>query len=98
MIVGIAWYRREDYDLLMSMFLDRENLDDTFDEWLSQALQVSDKLTREGLVVEKAIVDPNTFPAWCGSNGLEMDAKGRMQYANECAAKKSKLDLKSLET
>jgi hypothetical protein len=98
MIVGISWYRREDYDLLMSMFLDRENLDDTFDDWHSQALEVSAKLTREGLVVEKAFIDPATFPEWCRANGLKMDAKGRVQYANEWAAKKAKLDSKSPET
>ena len=89
-VTGIAWYRREDYDRIKAMFQDGGNLPDTFDGWLSSAQGLYDKLTREGHVVEKALIDPDTFPDWCRANGVEMDGRGRMGYANECAAKMDK--------
>jgi hypothetical protein len=42
---------------------------------------VSGTLTLEGFNIVKVYIDPETFPAWCKKNGLEMDAKARAQYA-----------------
>lgn len=85
---GIAWYRREDYDRLKAMFKDGWKLADTFDSWLSSAQNTYDKLTCEGQIVEKAYIDPDTFPEWCRAHRKEMDAHGRTAYANECVARK----------
>lgn len=84
--VGVAWYRREDYDRLKAMFSDGIKLADTFDEWLATAQSLCDKLISEGHVVEKAYIDPEAFPQWCRANGKVLDSTGRMAYANECAA------------
>jgi hypothetical protein len=86
--IGIAWYRREDYDRLMSMFPDREKLAGTFDDWLHNAERTYNRLLLEGFVIEKALLDPETFPNWCRANGMKMDAEGRLLYAREYAAKK----------
>jgi hypothetical protein len=79
--VGICWYRPEDYARLMAMFTDRQRLADTYEEWLKEAKKVSGTLTLEGFNIVKVYIDPETFPAWCKKNGLEMDAKARAQYA-----------------
>ena len=82
----------------MSMFPDGKELPDTFDDWHSQALEAYDKLTGEGLVVEKALIDPATFPDWCWANGMKMDTSGRTRYATEWVEKKHKVDSDGLET
>jgi hypothetical protein len=87
-VTGIGWYRREDYDRLKAMFKDGSKLPDTFDSWLQSAQNLYDKLTGQGHVVVKADIDPDTFPEWCRTRGMEMDAKARMAYGNECAADK----------
>lgn len=87
-VTGIAWYRREDYDRLKEMFKDGDKLAATFDRWLAQAQSIYDRLTAEGNVVVKAEISPETFPGWCRAHGMEMDAKARMAYGNECAAEK----------
>src|SRR5450759_3735807 len=92
-VIGIAWYRAEDFERLKAMFTDGWKLPDTFDSWLEHAQQLCDKLTREGQIVEKAYVDPTAFPEWCRAQGMQMDAQGRMAYANECAAKKFRAEI-----
>jgi len=87
-LVGIAWYRREDYDNLKATFKDSEDLPDTFDEWLEKAERVSGTLTGQGIAVVKAYIDPETFPAWCRDHGFEMDKVARMEFGTECAANK----------
>jgi hypothetical protein len=87
-VVGIAWYRRADYDRLMSIFPDREELPDTFEDWLSDAQRTYNELLLNGIIVEKAFLDPETFPKWCRANGMKMDTDGRLRYATEYAASK----------
>ena len=70
------------------MFTDGDKLAATYEGWLTAAQRLYEKLTAEGRVVEKAYIDPETFPEWCRTNGKELDAKGRMAYGNECAARK----------
>ncbi len=89
-VTGIAWYRPEDYTRLRAMFTDGDKLPETYDKWLTAAQGLCDRLTGEGHVIEKAIIDPDTFPDWCRANGKGLDAQGRMAYGNECAARKYK--------
>jgi hypothetical protein len=87
-MTGIAWYRAEDYARLRALFKDGEKLPDTYEAWLTAAQQLYDKLTAQGHAVVKAEIDPVTFAAWCRTRGMEPDAKARMAYGNECAARK----------
>ena len=87
-IVGIPWYRQEDYDQLRAMFSDGSKLHATFDGWLASAQALHDRLVNEGHAVEKAWIDPNTFSAWCSAHGKPLDATGRTAFANERAANK----------
>ena len=83
-VVGLAWYRKEDYERLMAMFKDREKLPDTYEDWLAKAQNVILTLSASGLLrVEKSYIDPETFPPWCVKRGLEMDASARTRYAAE---------------
>jgi hypothetical protein len=87
-VTGLVWYRNaEDYDRLKAMFTDGDKLADTFENWLKSAQAGFDKLTGSGHVVIKAIIDPDTFPKWCRARGLEMSAKARTAFGNECAYK-----------
>lgn len=89
--VGVAWYRREDYALLKAMFPDGGRLPDAFDDWLQNAEQVRDHLAGEGIKVIQAHIRRDAFPEWCRARGLKPDAKARMRYASEYAAKRSNL-------
>jgi len=83
--VGVAWYRQEDYAKIRSIMEDHRKLPPTYKQWLKKANKAVESSRAEGLLVEKAYIDPETFPAWCKSRGLNVDAKGRMDFASEAA-------------
>lgn len=85
---GIPWYRREDWDALKRIFVDPDDLHDTFDEWRKAAGNLESNLRRDGHVVERAYIDPETFPDWCRSRGLNIDARARSQFASEFVSEK----------
>ncbi|VVE53157.1 hypothetical protein PCO31111_04869 [Pandoraea communis] len=85
-IVGLAWYLEQDYDLLKSLFVDGDRLPATFDKWEKKAEELRKSRLAQGEVVVKAHINPRAFPAWCAAHGKNVDASGRMAYANSVAA------------
>lgn len=84
-IVGIAWYRREDWDALRALFVDADVLPDTWDAWLSRAREIEQQVGRDGRRAVRAEIRPEAFRTWCADNGHALDAKGRMAFANAAA-------------
>ena len=89
-IVGVCWYRRKDYDRLKAMFKDGDILPHTYDDWHRKVMELHDQLLADGYTVEKAYIDVETFPGWCLTRGMEMDANARTAYGVQYAAKKHK--------
>jgi hypothetical protein len=78
----MVWYMEADYDRLLTIFTDAHLLPRTFLQWQDKAEQGRKRYLREGKIVIKAHIDPDTFPAWCLANGAELNASGRMKFAN----------------
>lgn len=87
-IVGVPWYKREDYQRLLRIFSDRDNFATTYDEWLKAAESVMNNLRRNGHACQKVYIDPDTFPAWCAVNTIDIDAKARTLFASDFVARK----------
>lgn len=81
-VVGIPWYKREDYPRLLQIFEDSAKLPVTFDGWLSKAENIAKKFEERGVLVVRAVIDPDTFSAWCASQKLKVDASARTMFAN----------------
>jgi hypothetical protein len=84
-IIAIAWYRPQDYARLKAMFVDGDEMPDTFQEWESSVLEMVAMLTGSGQPVVKAYIDPETFPAWCAARGLPLDTHAKSRYGAEYA-------------
>lgn len=79
--LGMAWYKAEHYDAIRRVMADGHKLPATFHEWRMKA-ETGEKMNRRnGKIVIRAFIDPETFPDWCRARGLNIDAKARMQYA-----------------
>lgn len=50
-VVGIPWYRREDYPRLRKIFADGNKLSPTYQEWLNLAQQTKKRLEGNGMRV-----------------------------------------------
>lgn len=87
-IIGMVWYEREHYDAIRRVMTDREKLPATFHEWRMKAETEEKKFRREGKIVVRVLIDPETFPDWCRSRGLNIDAQARNLFAAEAAKDK----------
>jgi hypothetical protein len=85
-ILGIAWYRREDYPILLNLFSDRAILPATYDDWFKRAENLMDQLKTSGFAFQRVYIDPQTFPAWCAARGLDVNAEARSRFASESVA------------
>lgn len=81
-IVGMAWYKPENFDRLRAMFEDGQKLPRTYPEWLAQAESGRKVLESAGKRVIRVDIDPDQFPEWCRLNGHNLNARARIAYAN----------------
>jgi hypothetical protein len=81
--VGLAWYRREDYPLILEMMADRREMHDSYEEWLRAVERLERHLVSEGRTVTHVVIDPERFQAWCDQHNLEPVAKARSRFVAE---------------
>ena len=87
-IAAVVWYRREDYPRVLTIMEDAHLLPPTWEKWRYSADKVARQAQKSGVVVEKVYLHLDDFLAWCRARGLNVDAKARTAFANECAARK----------
>lgn len=80
--IGIAWYRREQWSLLLSLIPDPEVFPRTYDEWLSKATDTWRQLCAMGETARKVDVDVREFMAWASAKGRPADGSARSEYAS----------------
>ncbi|MHB8953517.1 MAG: hypothetical protein ACYC4U_11155 [Pirellulaceae bacterium] len=85
--VGIPWYRSaDDYAQLRAVSGDADTFCDTYDEWLTKAQQLENRVTRDGGRPIRAYMDPVEFPKWCRDRGLNINTQARSHFGSEFAA------------
>lgn len=80
-VIGVAWYRREQWELLRAMAADADNLEKTYEEWLAVAEKTLRKLREQGLELHKVDVDVTELAAWCQAQGRPLDGGARAEFA-----------------
>lgn len=77
--IAMAWFARESYDAAVAVMEDK--FQPTFDEWEKA---VNERMAKRGVsldAVQKVIIDPQDFVAFCRAAGLKRDSNGRSAYA-----------------
>lgn len=64
-VVGVCWYRQDQYDRFLASAKDREDLEDTWDEWQITAERVIRQYRARGLDVRKVEIDLDDLLAYC---------------------------------
>ncbi len=78
--VGFAWFTREQWQRLTKVVDDRNELDDSFEQWERNALAALYKLESQGYSIHKVMVDVEAFVAWCRGRGRRIDGTARADY------------------
>ena len=85
-IAGLVWYAPQDYAAILRIMADAHLLPQTFEAWHQIARQRESEAKSTGVRVVRAVIDPATFPIWCATRGLNIDARARTSFANDYAA------------
>jgi hypothetical protein len=80
---GVAWYRKDQWDKLLSVSTDRDDLEKTFEEWEDAAERKLSQLKAAGQTMDKIEIDVDELVSWCEKKGLPIDQSARARFAAE---------------
>jgi len=80
--LGLAWYSREDWERLHEIADDRDKLDDTYEDWEGQALEMIQDLEAVGQQIRKVPIDIEALIAWCRERKCRIDMAARSEYVS----------------
>ena len=81
-IVGIAWYRADQWQSLLDFCEDRENMEGTYEGWRKGVEKAMRGLRSKGQDVEAVDFDLEEFTAWCAANGKRPVAASRSEFTS----------------
>lgn len=79
-LVGIGWYRPEQWALLKANSVDSAELEASHDEWLACAEKTMDRMRKVGTQFKKVDIDVEEMIRWCQSRGKTMDGQARAEF------------------
>lgn len=91
-VVGAAVYREDQWDRLVELSIDPENLSEDYQSWKALFEKTTAFLKEQGLKVKNVQVDVEELKNWCQKKNIDLNGEARSQYAAELARQ---LDSKS---
>jgi len=79
-VMGVAWYRPEQWARLRQVSSDVDELEETHEEWLRTAERTLGELTRHEMKIRKVDVDVEELVLWCEGEGRAVDASARADF------------------
>ena len=76
--IAVCWFDRDQWRLLKE--LDPDGMDDTYEEWRSQATEAVNSIRSQGGKVGKINIRASEFIKWCESEGVKPDHSARAKY------------------
>lgn len=78
---GIAWYRKDQWSRLREVVSDRDELEETYEDWLVGAQATLVRMAVDGVLVRPVDVDIEALVRWCRAEGRSVDSAARAAYA-----------------
>ena len=91
-VIGVAWYRREQWDHLLQIAADREVLEDTYEEWKVTAEESLKKFAMSGHHLRKVDIDVEELLGWCNVHNRPVDGAARSEFAADKLRQKDEKD------
>ncbi len=82
-VVGVCWYRQDQYERFLESAKDREALEGTWAEWQITAERIIRQYRSMGLDVRKVEIDLDDLLAYCMVEGKPNTAETRAAYVVE---------------
>ncbi len=82
-VVGVAWYRPEQWQRLREISVDVDDLENTYEEWLHSAEENLKEIKVPNLELRKADVDTEELLSWSNERGYPVNAQARSEFVTE---------------
>jgi hypothetical protein len=82
---GVAWIREQDYRWARKRMTDGYLFPAAYQNWTATVEAEIRRCMVAGHIVEKIIIEPSLFEAWCRQRGLRMHSYARRLFAAEAA-------------
>ena len=79
-VIGIGWYRSDQWQLLREFSSDADELEETYAEWETEAAKAFDYAKNPGVLVVKVDVDVEELLSWCQQQGVAVNADARAKF------------------
>jgi hypothetical protein len=79
-VIGIGWYRPEQWQLLREVSVDADEIEETYAEWETGAAEAFENAKNPGVLVVKVDVDVEELLIWCQQQGVAVNADARAKF------------------
>lgn len=79
-ILAFTWYRKEEYEKLLEVTPEPEELASDYEQWLEEARQAFDKYERMGFDPRRVHMEVDEYVAWCETRDRDIDQHSRELY------------------
>ena len=80
LVIGIGFYKREQWPLLIETAADASVLEPTYDDWIDVLDSSLDKIKSRGITPELVEVDVYDLLVYCKEKGIKNDGKTRSMF------------------
>lgn len=79
-VVGIAWYRRDQWPRLRALASDIDKLEGSYEDWLAGAQKAIVQMTVAGVRAERVDIDLDELVRWCRAESRPLDSAARAAF------------------
>ena len=79
--IALAWYRQDQWQLLLDHSTDSDKLERTYQEWLEHAEEKVNEMGNDGINVVKVSINIEEMKKWCERHDKPIDGHTRSEYA-----------------
>lgn len=80
LVMGVCWYREEQWDRLKEIVSDPELFEDNYSQWRTDAEKSMNELRSMGHHPKKVLIDANAMQKWVNEQNRILDASARTEY------------------
>lgn len=88
--IGIAWFDRDQWQRLAEVVPDRNELDETFEEWERSARKAIKNFERNGQSIVKVPINVDELVTWCTLRGKVPNGESRAAYVSDILKQQDK--------
>ncbi len=79
-VLGVGWYKKEQWPLLREKSKDAEELEETYDDWVANSNDTINNLSKSNYYIEKIEIDVEELIEWCKKENCVLNGESRSKY------------------